>query len=77
MAIRISTLPLLGAGESELGVLYASVEGVNEGSYEECLHELKTKATAIGATGLIGLQLVQSQFQWNQRTSLLATAVKA
>jgi hypothetical protein len=22
------------------------------------------------------LQLVQSQFQWNQRTSLLATAVK-
>jgi uncharacterized protein YbjQ (UPF0145 family) len=77
MAIRISTLSQLRTGESELGVLYASVEGVNEHSYEECLHDLETKATALGATGLIGLQLVQSQFQWNQRTSLLATAVKA
>ncbi len=74
--MRISTLAQLGVGESELGVLYASVEGVNERSYEECLHELKEKGTALGATGLIGLQLVQSQFQWNQRTSLLATAVK-
>ncbi len=34
------------------------------------------KAEALGATALLGLQLVQSQFQWNQRTSLLATAVK-
>ncbi len=74
--MRISTLPLLGAGESELGVVYASVEGVNENSYRECLEELETKARALGATGLAGLQLVQSQFQWNQRTSLLATAVK-
>ncbi len=41
-----------------------------------CLHELKEKAEKLGATGLVGLQLVQSQFQWNQRTSLLATAVK-
>ncbi len=75
--MRISTLPQLGAGESELGVVYASVEGVNEHSYEECLHELKDKAKAMGATGLVGLQLAQSQFQWNQRTSLIATAVKA
>lgn len=74
--MRISTLPDLAAGETELGVVYASVEGVNDGSYDECLHELKEKAHALGATGLIGMQLVQSQFQWNQRTSLLATAVK-
>ena len=59
--MRISTLPHLGAGESELGVVYASVEGVNEHSYEECLHELKDKAKALGATALVGLQLAQSQ----------------
>ena len=75
--MRISTLPIIDAGETELGVVYASVEGVNETSYDECLHELKEKAEALGATRLAGLQLVQSQFQWNQRTSLLATAVKS
>jgi uncharacterized protein YbjQ (UPF0145 family) len=52
------------------------VEGVNESSFEECLEELIHKGEALGATALIGLQLVQSQFQWNQRTSLLATAIK-
>lgn len=75
--MRISTLSVIDAGETELGVVYASVEGVNETSYDECLHELKEKASALGATRLVGLQLVQSQFQWNQRTSLLATAVKS
>jgi uncharacterized protein YbjQ (UPF0145 family) len=75
--MRVSTLSHLAPGEVELGVVYASVEGVNEKSYEECLEELTHKAHALGATALIGLQLVQSQFQWNQRTSLLATAVKA
>ena len=50
--MRISTLPLIGAGETQLGVVYASVEGVNDGSYDECLHELKEKAKALGATGL-------------------------
>jgi uncharacterized protein YbjQ (UPF0145 family) len=74
--MRISTLTHLGMGETELGAVYASVEGVNENSYEECLHELKAKAKALGATALVGVQLVQSQFQWNQRTSLLATAIK-
>ena len=74
--MRISTLPILSAGESQIGVIYASVEGVNEHSYEECLHLLETKARKLEATGIVGLQLVQSQFQWNQRTSLLATAVK-
>ena len=74
--MRISTLPAKAATETELGVVYASVEGVNELSFEECLAELEEKAKALGATALIGVQLVQSQFQWNQRTSLLATAVK-
>ncbi len=74
--MRVSTLPQRSETEIELGVVYASVEGVNDGSYDECLHELKEKAEQLGATALIGLQLVQSQFQWNQRTSLLATAVR-
>ena len=60
----------------ELGVVYGSVEGVNENSFDECLEQLKHKAHALGATAVVGLQLVQSQFQWNQRTSLLATAIK-
>jgi len=74
--MRVSSLNALGPGDVELGVVYASVEGVNEGSFQECLDELTHKAHALGANALIGLQLVQSQFQWNQRTSLLATAVK-
>lgn len=74
--MRISSLNTLAPGDVELGVVYASVEGVNEHSYDECLEHLTRKAEALGATALIALQLVQSQFQWNQRTSLLATAVK-
>jgi uncharacterized protein YbjQ (UPF0145 family) len=76
IAMRVSTLPDRPAGATELGVVYASIEGVNEDSFDECLAELKHKAQALGATALVGLQLVQSQFQWNQRTSLLATAIK-
>jgi len=75
--MRVSSLNSLADGDVELGVVYASVEGVNEKSFDECLEELTHKAHALGATALIALQLVQSQFQWNQRTSLLATAVKA
>ena len=74
--MRVSTLNTLSPGDVELGVVYASVEGVNETSYDECIEQLTHKAQALGATALVGLQLVQSQFQWNQRTSLLATAVK-
>lgn len=74
--MNISTLPDRPAGSVELGVVYASVEGVNDQSFDECLAELTQKAQALGATALVGMQLVQSQFQWNQRTSLLATAVK-
>jgi uncharacterized protein YbjQ (UPF0145 family) len=74
--MHITTLTVTTPSDEELGVLYASVEGVNDGSFDECLHELKKKAEKLGATALIGLQLVQSQFQWNQRTSLLATAIK-
>ena len=44
--------------------------------YFDTIHPTEQLHAAI-ATGLIGLQLVQSQFQWNQRTSLLATAVRA
>jgi uncharacterized protein YbjQ (UPF0145 family) len=75
--MRVSSLSELAPGEAELGVVYASVEGVNETSFHECLEELTHKANALGATAIIGLQLVQSQFQWNQRTSLLGTAIKA
>ena len=74
--MRVSTLSDRTPGDVELGVVYASVEGVNENSFQECLDELTHKAQGFGATALIGLQLVQSQFQWNQRTSLLATAIK-
>ncbi len=74
--MRVSSLNALAAGDVELGVVYASVEGVNENSFEACLEELTRKAQVLGATALIALQLVQSQFQWNQRTSLLATAVR-
>jgi uncharacterized protein YbjQ (UPF0145 family) len=56
--------------------VYASVEGVNDHSFDACMAELTRKAQALGATALIGMQLVQSQFQWNQRTSLLATAIQ-
>ena len=75
--MRVSTLNDRAPHEVELGVIYASVEGVNEESYEECLHELEHKAKVLGATAIIDLKLVQSQFQWNQRTSLIATAIKA
>ena len=74
--MRVSTLSDRTPGDVELGVVYASVEGVNENSFQECLDELTHKAQGLGANALIGLQLVQSQFQWNQRTSLLATAIK-
>jgi uncharacterized protein YbjQ (UPF0145 family) len=74
--MRVSSLNALAEGDVELGVVYASVEGVNEDSFAECLEELEHKAHALGATALVALQLVQSQFQWNQRTSLLATAIK-
>ncbi len=76
VTMSVSTLAVLPAGASEIGVVYASVEGVNHNSYDECLAELTHKAQALGATALVGMQLVQSQFQWNQRTSLLATAIK-
>jgi uncharacterized protein YbjQ (UPF0145 family) len=74
--MSVSTLSDRPPGSTELGVVYASVEGVNEHSFDECLAELTHKAHALGATALVGMQLVQSQFQWNQRTSLLATAIK-
>ncbi len=51
--------------------------GVNETSCQECLHELEHKAKALGATAIIDLKLVQSQFQWNQRTGLIAAAIRA
>jgi uncharacterized protein YbjQ (UPF0145 family) len=74
--MHVTCLNTLESGQHDLGVVYAFVEGVNEESFEACLEELVHKAKELGATGLIALQLVQSQFQWNQRTSLLATAIK-
>ncbi len=74
--MQVTSVNALPPGKEDLGVVYASVEGVNEHSFHECLEKLTHEAKQLGATGLIALQLVQSQFQWNQRTSLLATAVK-
>ena len=74
--MQVTCVNALAPGKEDLGVVYASVEGVNEQSFHECLEKLVHEAKQLGATGLIALQLVQSQFQWNQRTSLLATAVK-
>jgi phytoene/squalene synthetase len=72
--VRISTLSDRNAGETELGVVFASTEGVDDPAFDRCLAMLCERAEAIGATALLGLQVVQSQFQWNARTSLLATA---
>lgn len=74
--MRVTTLAHLTPGAVDLGAVYASVEGVDERSFEECLEHLESLAAARGANALVGMQLVQSQFQWNARTSLLATAVK-
>ena len=74
--MQVTCVNALPEGKVDLGVVYASVEGVNDKSFDECLEELIHKAKHLGATGLIAMQLVQSQFQWNQRTSLLATAVR-
>jgi hypothetical protein len=45
----ISSLNALPAGHEELGVVYASVEGVNGHSHQECLEELIHKAQSLGA----------------------------
>jgi hypothetical protein len=74
--MRISTLSDRSAGDTELGVVFASTEGVTDPAFDQCLAILVEKAEAMGATALLGLQVVQSQFQWNPRTSLLATAYR-
>ena len=51
--MRVSTLNTLSPGDVELGVVYASVEGVNEKSYDECIEQLTHKAQALGATTLV------------------------
>lgn len=73
----ISSLNARPPGREEFGVVYASAEGVNKASYEGYLEKLIHKAHGLGATALVALQLVQSQFRWNQRTSLLASAAAA
>jgi hypothetical protein len=74
--MQVTCVNAMPPEKTDLGVVYASVEGVNEQSFHECLERLIHEGKQLGATGLIALQLVQSQFQWNQRTSLLATAIK-
>jgi hypothetical protein len=76
-AVRISTLSDRNAGDTELGVVFATTDGVSAPDFERCLAILVEKAEAMGATAVIGLQVVQSQFQWNPRTSLLATAYRS
>jgi uncharacterized protein YbjQ (UPF0145 family) len=74
--MRVSTLNHLTEDEVELGIVYASVEGVNEQDITECMHAVTSKAKEMGASGIIGLQLVQSNFQWSPRTSLMGTAIR-
>ena len=74
--MRVSTRTHLMPGEVELGVVHATRREAEEDTFQEVLEDLIHRAAELGATGLIGLQLVQSQFQWNQRTSLVATAVR-
>jgi uncharacterized protein YbjQ (UPF0145 family) len=70
--ISVSTLKNRPNCVVELGVVYASVEGIKDDSFDACLAELTQKAQNLGATSIVGIQLVQSQCH----TSLLATAVK-
>ena len=65
--MRISTLPHPDDGQTELGVVYASIEGVNEKSYDECLHELKEKAKSLGASQLAMPRSVRSARAGNRR----------
>jgi hypothetical protein len=58
----ISTLRNLAPGGVELGVVYASVEGVNDESYKECVEELMHYGHKLGATALIGLWSRPSPF---------------
>jgi hypothetical protein len=52
--MRVSTLYRLGDDAIDLGAVYASVEGVSEHSYRECLHELETAATSLDANAVVG-----------------------
>jgi uncharacterized protein YbjQ (UPF0145 family) len=42
----------------------------------EALETLEHKAHALGADAVVGVQIAQSNFQWNARTTLIGTAVK-
>ena len=77
VVIKVSTLQDRPKGSTDLGVVYATVEGFNDHSFDECLAVLLHKAHGLGATALVGMQLVQSQHQDHQRTSLIATAVRS
>jgi hypothetical protein len=70
--IGVSTLQHRPNGAVELGVVYAIVEGIKDDSFDACLAELMQKAQNLGATSIVGMQLMQTQYY----TSLVATAVK-
>jgi len=71
-----STTTTLAAGQTLLGLVHASVEGVEEESLKQALEVLDGRAVAMGADAIIGIQVAQTNFQWQPRTTLLGTAVK-
>lgn len=73
----VTTQPELPGYPEVVGIVHASVEGVEDEAVAAALAELRKRAEELGAGALVALQCVQSQFQWNARTTLLATAVGA
>ena len=74
--MRLTTLSLAADTSSYVGLVYAVVEGTEEQALKEAVEELEKRAGALGANAVVGIQVAQSNFQWNPRTVLIGTAGK-
>jgi uncharacterized protein YbjQ (UPF0145 family) len=74
--MRLTTLSLAADTSTYVGLVYAVVEGTEEEALKEAIEELEKRAESLGANAVIGIQVAQSNFQWNPRTVLLGPAVK-
>ncbi|MHB8572202.1 MAG: heavy metal-binding domain-containing protein [Candidatus Dormibacteria bacterium] len=72
--MRMTTLP--EGGGTHVGLVHASVEGVDDEAVREALELMERRAHEQGADAVVGIQLAQSNFQWNPRTTVVGTAVK-